>query len=60
MSAYRYIVKSGDRITRVDSFHRAVEVARKWFIEYRLPVIIKDARKMFNPTIVDSLDVKEY
>jgi len=60
MKTYRYLVKCNEKFTRVDSFHRALEVAKQWFLKYQKPVIISDIRKMFNPTIVDSLDVKEY
>lgn len=53
---FRYAVISGIRITRVGRFEEALSIAREWFIKYGLKVIIKDTRKMFNPTIIDSLE----
>jgi hypothetical protein len=52
MSAFRYKVQSGLKITRVSTFQHAMELARQWARNDRLPVIISDMRKMFNPTIV--------
>jgi len=48
----RYQIKCGLKVERLDTYDRAVALARAWVELYRQPVILSDTKKLFQSTTI--------